>query len=243
MTGMTDNMEIQKFDTGEGAGDAAAASGGQQLLAAARLVAVQLRRTVVFAPVFGIVYLVMGFLWYQDVQVERALDSKYDTQMELLGQPAAQPEMLLKQVEGWNTAYEVTLDGRVSRSTDSDLIGRVIAAAESVGLVVLETGTNDDGIATLGDNRYTATPLLMRANGTLGGIERFLNVLETDEFAAFEVQASMFNAETVGYVLTLRGVFYSLPENYSDVLAAEDLDTPAILTGPASGTDAGGVAP
>ena len=235
MTGKTNNMDMQKFDTGEGAGDAIAASGGQQLLAAARLVAVYASRTVVFAPVFGIVFLVMGFLWYQDVQVERTLESKFDSQMALLGQPSARPDLLLKQVEGWDIAYEVTLDGRISRMTDSDLIGRAIAAAESAGLVVLETGTTDDGIATLGDNRYTATPVLMRANGTLNGIERFLAVLESDEFAAFEVQASMFSAETVGYVLTLRGVFYSLPENYSESLAEEDSDAPATGAGAGGG--------
>ena len=44
----------------------------------------------------------------------------------------------------------------------------------------------------------------------------------------FEVQASMFNAEEVGYVLTLRGIFYSLPENYGEILADEEQDIPVI---------------
>ena len=241
MTSRTDVKNGRNFDTDEGAGDEVAASVGQQVLDMSRLVALQLRRTVVFVPLFGVVYLVMGFLWYQGLQVERNLDAVFDSQLFLLAQPAPQPDRLLKQIEGWDAAYQVTLDARISRPADSDLIERVIDAAESAGLVVIKTGTNDDGIATLENDSYTVTPLLMKANGTLDGIERFLNTLETDEFAAFEVQTSMFNAETVGYILTLRGVFYSLPENYGDMLA--DDDPPVIPVIPAGGTVVEGVAP
>lgn len=243
MTVKTGDKDRRNFDTGEGAGDEFEPGAGRRVLEIARFMALHLRRVVVFAPIFGVVYLVMGFLWYQGVQVEKILEAESDSQLALLAQPAPQPDLLLKQIEGWDTAYQVTLDGRISRPKDSDLIGRVIDAAESAGLVVIETGTNDDGIATLGNDRYTATPLLMKANGTLDGIERFLDTLETDEFAAFEVQASMFDAEVVGYVLTLRGVFYSLPENYGDVIADEDSDVTVIPVVPVNDTAAGGVAP
>ena len=243
MTGKTGGMDRQGLDIDEGAGDEPELSTGQQLLDAALLVASQLKRTVVFVPIFGVVYLAMGFLWYQDAQLERALQAKSDAELVLLSQPAPQPDLLLKQAGGWATAYRVTLGRRISRQADSDLIGRVIDAAQSAGLAVIETGTNRDGIATLENDRYTVTPLLMRANGTLDGIERFLYALETDEFAAFEVQSSMFNAEVVGYILTLRGVFYSLPENYGEVLADEDPDAPVIPVVPVVRTAAGGVLP
>ncbi len=232
MTTITSAKNQQNFDTGEGAADEFEESTGRRILSFSRLVGLQLKRTVVFVPIFGVVYLAMAFLWYQGIQAERTLEANSESQLFLLGQPAPQPELLLKQVEGWDTAYRVTLDGRTSRPDDSDLIGHVIFAAESAGLVVIETGTNDDGTTTLGNDSYTTTPLLMKANGTLEGIERFLLTLETDEFAAFEVQASIFTAGTVGYVLTLRGVFYSLPENYGELLVADESDLPVIPVRP-----------
>ena len=243
MTSKTGIENRRNFDTGERAGDGPDASAGRQLLNVLRLAAFHLRRPGVFVPIFGVAYLVMGFLWYQGVRAERVLEAESGSKLALLGQPAPQPDLLLKQAGGWATAYQVTLGRRISRQADSDLIGRVIDAAQSAGLVVIETGTNRDGIATLENDRYTVTPLLMRANGTLDGIERFLYALETDEFAAFEVQSSMFNAEVVGYILTLRGVFYSLPENYGEVLADEDPDAPVIPVVPVARTAAGGVLP
>lgn len=243
MTSRTDHKNGRNFDTDEGVGDELDAGAGRQALEIARFVGLHLRRLVVFGPLFGVVYLIMGFLWYQGVQAERTLEAQTDSQLVLLSQPAPQPELLLEQARGWNTAYEVTLEDRIKRPEDSDLIGRVIDAAESAGLVVIETGTSDDGIATLGNDRYTATPLLLEANGTLNGIERFLHMLETDKFRAFEVQSSMFNADEVGYIITLRGVFYSLPDNYGDVLDSDDSDAPVIPVGPASGPVVGGVAP
>ena len=228
MTSKTSDFNRQNFDTGEGGRDELEPGKGQQLLDIFRLVATNLKRTVIFAPIFGFLYLALGFMWYQGAQAERILEAESESQLTLLAQPGPQPDLLLKQIEGWDTAYKVTLDGRISRPSDSDLIGRVIDAAESAGLVVLETGTNSDGTTTLGNDKYTATPLLLKANGTLNGIEKFLETLETDEFAAFEVQASMFNAEEVGFVLTLRGIFYSLPENYGEILSEEDSDIPVI---------------
>lgn len=238
MTGKTSDIDRQNFDTGEGAEDEPELSTGQQLLEFFRLVVNQLRRTVVFVPIFGVVYLAMGFLWYQDVQLERALQAKSESELVLLSQPAPQPDLLLRQIEGWETAYQVTLDGRISRTEDSDLVGRVIFAAEAAGLTVTKIGTNDDGTETLENDTYTTTPLLMAMDGTLDGIERFLRTLETHEFAAFEVQSSLLNAEVDGYTLSLRGVFYSLPENYGYALADDDPDAPVIPVGAA-----GGVAP
>lgn len=243
MTNRTSVNDRRKFDTDEGAADELAPGSGKRLLIVARLVVDQLRRTVVFAPIFGVVYLALGFLWFQGVQTEGNLNAVSESQLALLAQPVPRPELLLRQTEGWNTAYGVILDRRISRPTDSNLIGRVIGAAEAAGLVVIETGTDGDGIVTLGNDRYTATPMLIKANGTLDGIERFLSALETDEFSAFEVQASTSTAGTVGYVLTLRGVFYSLPENYGDVLAGVDDDTLVIPIGPAGVAGAGRVAP
>ena len=243
MTASTFDKDRRNFDTDDGAGDEVEPSAGQLLLNASRMVGLQLRRTVVFVSIFVVMYLVTGSLWYQGVQAERALNAESELQLTLLSQPAPKPELLLKQVEGWDTAYQVTLDQRISRPEDSDLIGRVIDAAHAAGLVVLETGTNDDGITTLENDSYTATPVLLKANGTLDGIERFLNVLETDMFAAFEVQASMFNADEVGYLLTLRGVFYSLPENYGDTLTDDGLDILVIPIDKAVDTPANEVAP
>ena len=243
MTTRTNDNTRRKLDTDEDAEDEPAPGSGQQLLIVARLVADQLTRIVVFAPIFGVVYLALGILWFQSVQAERNLNTVSESQLALLAQPAPRPELLLRQTEGWNTAYGVTLDRRISRPTDSNLIGRVIGAAETAGLVVIETGMDGDGIITLENDRYTKTPMLIKANGTLDGIERFLSALEMDRFSAFEVQASTFTVGTVGYILTLRGVFYSLPENYGDVLAGMDDDTPVIPIGSVGGAGAGGVAP
>lgn len=209
---------------------------GRQVLNAARLGAFHLRRIAVFVPIFGVAYLVMGFLWFQDVQIVQTLKTDAESLRVLLDQPAPQPDLLLKEAGGWDIAYQVVLDRRIARPRDSDLIGRVISAAETAGLVVVETGTTDDGVTTLENDEYTVTPLLIKANGTLNGIERFLKILETGEFAAFEVQASMLTAEAVGYMLMLRGVYYSLPENYGDVLAGEALDIPVIPAVPVDGT-------
>ncbi len=198
------------------------ASTGQRVLEIARLTGFHLKREVVFIPLFGVVFLIMGFLWLRGVQEERSLESKSESLLTRLSQPAPRPEMLSKQAAGWDTAYQVTLDARTARSTDSDLIGRVLDAATEAGLVILQTGTTDDDIVKLEDDMYTITPLILRANGQLDAIGKFLEILETDEFAAFEIQGSNMTAAQVGYLLTLQGVFYSLPENYGDQLAGDD---------------------
>ena len=217
MTTSTKANDRPNYDTEEGADDGLELTRGQQALEILSLAGFHLRRMVVFAPMFGLVYLVVGFLWYQDVQAEQTLEERSNLQLILLAQPAPRPEHVLQQIEGWDTAYQVTLDSRLSRSEDSGLIDRVIDAASSSGLQVTKIGTTDDDVVTLENDRYTVTPVLMGATGELDGIGRFLDTLETDDFAGFEVQTSILNAEIDGYILTLRGVFYSLPENYGDV--------------------------
>lgn len=222
MTSKMNHNDGRNPDAYEGVGDDFEASTGRRVLEIARLIGFHLMREVVFIPLFGVVFLIMGFLWLRGVQEERSLESKSESLLTRLSQPAPRPEMLSKQAVGWDTAYQVTLDARTARSTDSDLIGRVLDAATEAGLVILQTGTTDDDIVKLEDDKYTITPLILRANGQLDAIGKFLEILETDEFAAFEIQGSNMTAGQVGYLLTLQGVFYSLPENYGDQLAGDD---------------------
>lgn len=241
MTSRTSVKDRPDFDIDGRAEDGLEVTKWQQVLDVLHLVAFHLRRTVVFVPIFGVVYLIMGFLWYQDLQAERTLEARSDLQLVLLAQPAPHPDLVLKQIEGWDTAYQVTLDGRIRRTEDSDLVDRVIAAASLAGLEVIKIGTTDDDTVTVENDKYTSTPVLMAANGDLDGIEQFLDMLETDKFAGFEVQSSMLNAETNGYVLTLVGVFYSLPENYGDGLVDEEIDIPVIPINQPVGNASGGV--
>jgi len=132
------------------------------------------------------------------------------------------------------------LDQRTARPTDSDLIGLTIDAAQLAGLVVAETVTTDDGEVTLQNEKYTVTPVLLKANGTLAGIKRFLEILETPDFASFEIQSSLVNSEAVGYQLTLKGIFYSLPETFGDSISSEPLDLKVI---PLKAVEQGEVAP
>lgn len=222
MTSKMNHNDGRNPDAYEGVADDFEASTGQRVLEIARLIGFHLKRGVVFIPLFGVVFLIMGFLWLRGVQEERSLESKSESLLTRLSQPAPRPEMLSKQAVGWDTAYQVTLDARTARSTDSDLVGRVLDAATEAGLVILQTGTTDDDIVKLEDDKYTITPLILRANGQLDAIGKFLETLETDEFAAFEIQGSNMTAGQVGYLLTLQGVFYSLPENYGDQLAGDD---------------------
>ena len=129
MTSRTGGNDRSDFDTDEGAKVGHEITKTQQVLDVLHLVAFHLRRTVVFAPIFGVVYLIMGFLWYQDLQAERTLEARSDLQLVLLAQPAPHPDLVLKQIEGWDTAYQVTLDGRIRRTEDSELVDRVTRRA------------------------------------------------------------------------------------------------------------------
>lgn len=189
----------------------------------------QLSRVMVFVPIFGIGFLLLGFLWVQGAQKANELDLETQSLRTRLSQPAPQPELLLRQADGWDTAYEVVLNSRTSRLADSDLVGKVIDAAWGSGLVVEETGTTDDGIATVGVEKYVSTPVLLKAVGTFEGIADFLELLETDEFSAFEIQSSLVESQTVGYQLTLKGLFYSLPENFAELSGEEDDDSPILI--------------
>lgn len=189
----------------------------------------QLSRVMVFVPIFGIGFLLLGFLWVQGAQKANELDLETQSLRTRLSQPAPQPELLLRQADGWDTAYEVVLNSRTSRLADSDLVGKVIDAAWGSGLVVEETGTTDDGIATVGVEKYVSTPVLLKAVGTFEGIADFLELLETDEFSAFEIQSSLVESQTVGYQLTLKGLFYSLPENFAELSDEEDDDSPILI--------------
>jgi Tfp pilus assembly protein PilO len=189
----------------------------------------QLSRVMVFVPIFGIGFLLLGFLWVQGAQKANELDLETQSLRTRLSQPAPQPELLLRQADGWDTAYEAVLNSRTSRLADSDLVGKVIDAAWGSGLVVEETGTTDDGIATVGVEKYVSTPVLLKAVGTFEGIADFLELLETDEFSAFEIQSSLVESQTVGYQLTLKGLFYSLPENFAELSDEEDDDSPILI--------------
>lgn len=192
------------------------------------LIGSQLSRVVVFVPLFGLAFLALGFLWAQGAQKANDLDLQAQSLRTRLAQPAPQPDLLLQQADGWDTAYEVVLNSRTSRLADSDLVGKIVDAAWDSGLVVEETGTTDDGIATLGVEKYVSTPVLLKAIGTFEGIESYLELLETEKFSAFEIQSSMVESQTVGYQLTVKGIFYSLPENFAE-LSDGDKDDPPVL--------------
>ena len=150
---------------------------GNQVLSTVIQIASQLKRMVVFVPIFGVVFLVVGFLWFQSVKTEHSYNSQSDSLRARLSQPAAQPDLLLQEADGWDAAYQVVLDQRTARPTDSDLIGLVIDAAQLAGMVVVETGTTNDGEVTLQNEKYTVTPVMLKANGTIDGVNRFLDIL------------------------------------------------------------------
>ena len=104
------------------------------------------------------------------------------------------------------------------------------ATADS-GLVVIETGTTVDGVEVIRNESYTATPILISAIGLLEDIEAYLAQLENSEFASFGVESSNIEQNAVGYQLTLRGLYYSLPENFGQEADFEDgerLDIPVV---------------
>ena len=203
-------------------------SKGNQALSTVVQIFSQLKRMVVFVPIFGVVFLAIGFLWFQDVKSENSFNSQSESLRARLDQPSPQPDLLLQEADGWDAAYQVVLDKRTARPTDSDLIGLTIDAAQLAGMVVVETGTTDDGEVTLQNEKYTVTPILLKANGTLAGIKRFLEILETPDFASFEIQSSLVNSEAVGYQITLKGIFYSLPETFGDGISSESPDQKVI---------------
>ena len=145
MTSRADYGRGQDFETDEGFEDEVEQSTTKQVLALADLAAWHLRRIRVFVPLFGVIFLGIGFLWMQGVREESSLNTQADQLSILLDQPAPQPNLLLQQADGWNTAYEVVLESRVARPQDSELIERVITAAGDTGLIIVETGTTLDG--------------------------------------------------------------------------------------------------
>ena len=221
MTTNTGFATEQNFSADDVAEDDLGQSKGNQLLSTVLGIFGQLKRMVVFVPIFGVVFLAIGFLWFQGVKDENSFNSQSESLRARLDQPAPQPDLLLQEADGWDTAYKVVLDQRTARPTDSDLIGLTIDAAQLAGLVVVETGTTDDGEVTLQNEKYTVTPILLKANGTIAGIKRFLEILETPDFASFEIQSSLVNSETVGFQITLKGIFYSLPETFGDAISSE----------------------
>lgn len=224
------NIEKSSYDDNVSEGELEM-SALQNVLGLTALGMSYLRRLTVFVPIFGVVFLAIGFMWFQAVQEERSLKAESVSMRVLLDLPVPQPEMLLNEASGWETAYKVVFEKRTARSADSDLIGGIIRAAESSGLKVVETGTTDDGVVTLENDKYTVTPVLIKSTGNLDEIEQFLRSLESSKFSSFEVQSTMFEAQFIGYILTVRGVFYSLPEDYSDQLVDEEDDVPVIPVG------------
>lgn len=216
---MTTNANYNRdksFENDEGFEEDVELSASKQMLALVDQAAWHLRRARVFIPAFGVVFLAIGFLWVQSVREESDLAARAESLSILLDQPAPQPELLLQQADGWDTAYSVVLNSRVARPQDSDLIERVITAATDSGLLIVETGTTLDGKAVLESETYTATPVLISAIGLLDDIESYLALLETSEFASFGIEASSIEEGLVGYQLTLRGLYYSLPENFGE---------------------------
>jgi hypothetical protein len=214
MTSRANYEQGQSFETDEVVEEELSPS--KQLLAMVRLGAWHLRRLVVFVPIFGLVFLAVGFMWLKDVQTESSLNSEIKQLNILLDQPSPQPEALLRQADGWGTAYQVVMSSRVTRPADSDLVQRVIDAAADSGVLITETGTTLDSPAILENETFTSTPLLISAIGTIEGIESYLALLETDEFSAFGIDSTIVEKGVTAYQLTLRGLYYSLPENFGE---------------------------
>lgn len=222
MTTISSNQKDQNFDNEELIEEELELSPVKQVLALVALASWHMRRIVVFAPMFGLVFLVVGFMWLQSVREEASLNAAKEQLNILLDQPGPEPEALLQRADGWDTAYQVVLDSRVVRPPDSDLVERVINAASDAGLLIIETGTTVDVEATIENESFNSTPVLISAVGTLDGIEEYLNALETEEFAAFGIDAVTVEEGQVGYQLTLRGLYYSLPENFGEIASDED---------------------
>ena len=224
MTSRANYAAGQDFDRDERGKEVLEMSAGKQLLSAVRLAAWHARRTVIFVPVFGVVFLAIGFMWIQGLQAESTLNARSKQLSILLDQPAPQPEDLLRQADGWDAAYRVVMAERVARPADSELIARVIKAAADSGVLITETGTTLDSEATIENESYTATPVLISAIGTMESIKAYLQLLETSEFASFGIEAANIEEGLAGYQLTLRGLFYSLPEDFGEVDPAVDAE-------------------
>lgn len=216
MTTRSDYENGKSFDNEAASEDDLDPSTGKQVIAALKLLSWHARRTLVFVPLFGVVFLLIGFMWFQGFRQEASLNTQAEQLRVLLDQPAPQPEMLMSEARGWDTAYHVVLQNRVARPEDSDLVASVIDAAADAGLVLTETGTTLDGVATIENESYTATPVLISAIGTIESIETYLQMLETSRFASFGIEAATVEEGLVGYQLSLRGLFYSLPEDFGD---------------------------
>ncbi len=237
MTTAVNQQQDQNFDNEDMVEEELELSPAKQALALVGLASWHLRRIVVFAPIFGVVFLAIGFMWFQSMREESSLNARSEQLSILLDQPAPEPEMLLQRANGWDTAYQVVLNSRVARPADSDLVERVIEAASDAGLLIVETGTTVDVEATIENESFVSTPVLISAVGTLEGIETYLNVLETDEFAAFGIDAATVEEGQVGYQLTLRGLFYSLPENFGENTSEEEVVIAVTPVVPVDGGD------
>ena len=86
MTTKAINVNAKGMNAEEGFEEDFEITPSQRIREVAKIGAVHLKRTIVFAPIFGVLFLAVGFMWVKDFQAERTILIDSDSLRILLSQ-------------------------------------------------------------------------------------------------------------------------------------------------------------
>ncbi|GEM_PF-3365423 len=173
------------------------------------LVWAQVKKPIVLIGMFAVVYLAIGFQYYNATTQEGHTDSIIEARQTVLSRPAPDSRKASYEAVAWGAARDAAISVRVPTLPHSELVARTLATADEFGVTVFTEGALPSAPAQLNGTDYIVTPLNIKAIGKFEDLQKFLARLERGTLETLEVKNSTLSKDQDGYVMTLLALVYS----------------------------------
>ncbi len=208
---------------------------------AAQLAARHARQPLVLLALFAAAYGVFGYQYYKTSQEQSSLSGQLEKKKFEAGIPLPANGDTATELELVGKAIELINSITIPEMLDSEIMSQALDAALANNVEIHMEGTLPSAVEELNGDQYIATPIQMRADGTLADLQLFLQELETDTFETIKIRDTVVNRNESGYSMTIQATVYSEPTDSPPLLPDPGLEVSASGDAPAARAEVGGV--
>ena len=190
-------------------GDAPEAGAMEQITRRLQPVISRLKNRWVILGIFLLAYVPFGYSYMNAYQAHSDLKAQVKEQEALLAVPERATGDIETSLASWTAALEAASSEQISPMADSNLVERLLLAANSVGVTLVSTSRSDNTKVTVGTDVYDATPVLMQAIGSYQGLQAFIAAIEGSAVEALEVQSSLITSQDGVYGASIRAIVFN----------------------------------
>lgn len=179
------------------------------------------RQPLVLLGLFVAAFGVFGYQYYQATQEQASLASQIEVTKAAAGAPLSADRDSEAEAEKFAMALDIINSLTIPKMLDSEIASKALDAAVTSNVEVFMEGTLPSTIAELSGAQYIATPVHLRADGTLPDLQMFLQKLENDTFETIEIQDTVINRNGTAYSMTIQAIVYSEPPGGAPAISQE----------------------